>query len=142
MMKSKDTSKDVREISDRLEKQEVKEYRIDRSSAIADKSLMDTSFLDELDEEQKVAVVESEGKIVVIAGPGSGKTRVITYKIAYLLMTGVRASEMLLVTFTRAAARQMIERAQKATRAELNDMLAGTFHHVCNILLRKYGSAL
>lgn len=142
MMKSKDTSKDVREISDRLEKQEVKEYRIDRSSAIADKSLMDTSFLDELDEEQKVAVVESEGKIVVIAGPGSGKTRVITYKIAYLLMTGVRASEMLLVTFTRAAARQMIERAQKATRAELNDMLAGTFHHVCNILLRKYGSAV
>ncbi|MBP8657156.1 MAG: ATP-dependent helicase [Fervidobacterium sp.] len=103
---------------------------------------MDTSFLDELDEEQKVAVVESEGKIVVIAGPGSGKTRVITYKIAYLLMTGVRASEMLLVTFTRAAARQMIERAQKATRAELNDMLAGTFHHVCNILLRKYGSAV
>ncbi|HOS51358.1 MAG TPA: ATP-dependent helicase [Fervidobacterium sp.] len=141
-MKSKDTSKDVREISDRLEKQEVKEYRIDRSSAIADKSLMDTSFLDELDEEQKVAVVEPEGKIVVIAGPGSGKTRVITYKIAYLLMTGVRASEMLLVTFTRAAARQMIERAQKATRAELNDMLAGTFHHVCNILLRKYGSAV
>jgi len=103
---------------------------------------MDTSFLDELDEEQKVAVVEPEGKIVVIAGPGSGKTRVITYKIAYLLMTGVRASEMLLVTFTRAAARQMIERAQKATRAELNDMLAGTFHHVCNILLRKYGSAV
>jgi len=142
MMKSKDTSKDVREISDRLEKQEVKEYRIDRSSTIVDKSLMDTSFLDELDEEQKVAVVESEGKIVVIAGPGSGKTRVITYKIAYLLMTGVRASEMLLVTFTRAAARQMIERAQKATRAELNDMLAGTFHHVCNILLRKYGSAV
>ena len=142
MMKSKDTSKDVREISDRLEKQEVKEYRIDRSSAIVDKSLMDTSFLDELDEEQKVAVVEPEGKIVVIAGPGSGKTRVITYKIAYLLMTGVRASEMLLVTFTRAAARQMIERAQKATRAELNDMLAGTFHHVCNILLRKYGSAV
>ena len=142
MMKSKDTSKDVREISDRLEKQEVKEYRIDRSSTIADKSLMDTSFLDELDEEQKVAVVEPEGKIVVIAGPGSGKTRVITYKIAYLLMTGVRASEMLLVTFTRAAARQMIERAQKATRAELNDMLAGTFHHVCNILLRKYGSAV
>ncbi|HOK33213.1 MAG TPA: ATP-dependent helicase [Fervidobacterium sp.] len=141
-MKSKDTSKDVREISDRLEKQEVKEYRIDRSSTIVDKSLMDTSFLDELDEEQKVAVVEPEGKIVVIAGPGSGKTRVITYKIAYLLMTGVRASEMLLVTFTRAAARQMIERAQKATRAELNDMLAGTFHHVCNILLRKYGSAV
>ncbi|HOV54172.1 MAG TPA: ATP-dependent helicase [Fervidobacterium sp.] len=104
--------------------------------------MMDTSFLDELDEEQKVAVVEPEGKIVVIAGPGSGKTRVITYKIAYLLMTGVRASEMLLVTFTRAAARQMIERAQKATRAELNDMLAGTFHHVCNILLRKYGSAV
>ena len=142
MMKSKDTSRDVREISDTVGKQEVKEYRIDRSSSLVDKSMMDTSFLDELDEEQKVAVVETEGKIVVIAGPGSGKTRVITYKIAYLLMTGVRASEMLLVTFTRAAARQMIERAQKATRAELNDMLAGTFHHVCNILLRKYGSAV
>lgn len=142
MMKSKDASRDVKNVQKSCDEQEVKEYRIDRTISLIDKAKADTSFLDELDDEQKSAVVESEGKIVVIAGPGSGKTRVITYKIAYLLMMGVRASEILLVTFTRAAAREMIERAQRATKAELNDMLAGTFHHVCNLLLRKYGSAV
>ncbi|PHJ14158.1 ATPase AAA [Fervidobacterium sp. SC_NGM5_G05] len=99
-------------------------------------------FFKELDSEQRRAVMESNGKSVVIAGPGSGKTRVITYKIAYLLLNGVMPSEILLVTFTRAAAREMIERAQIVTKKDLSDMMAGTFHHVCNLLLRKYGSSI
>ncbi|MGC8821188.1 MAG: ATP-dependent helicase [Fervidobacterium sp.] len=103
---------------------------------------MISELLKELDDEQKVAVVKSDGKSVVVAGPGSGKTRVITYKIAYLLLNGVRSSDILLVTFTRAAAREMIERAQKVTKRDLSDMMAGTFHHVCNLLLRKYGTSI
>lgn len=77
----------------------MKEYRIRPKEA-------NLSFLEDLDEEQRKAVVESEGRCIVIAGPGSGKTRVITYKIAYLLANGVDPSRILLVTFTRAAARE------------------------------------
>ncbi|MGB4263240.1 MAG: ATP-dependent helicase [Fervidobacterium sp.] len=121
---------------------EFKDYKINRETAQVGVPRTDASFLNELDEEQKSAVVEPGGKIVVIAGPGSGKTRVITYKIAHLLITGIKPSEILLVTFTRAAAREMIERAQRVTKTDLNDMLAGTFHHVCNTLLRKYGNAV
>lgn len=109
----------------------MKEYRIKPKKT-------DLSFLEDLDEEQRKAVVESEGRCIVIAGPGSGKTRVITYKIAYLLANGVDPSRILLVTFTRAAAREMVERAKMVTGRELSEMLAGTFHHVCNYFLRKY----
>ncbi|ODN29883.1 AAA family ATPase [Fervidobacterium thailandense] len=99
-------------------------------------------FLEELDEEQREAVLNSSGRTVVIAGPGSGKTRVITYKIAYLLQTGIKPSEIVLVTFTRAAAKEMIERAQRVTKKDLGEMTAGTFHHVCNVILRRYGSVI
>ncbi len=92
----------------------------------------------ELDEEQRDAVFNSKGYALVIAGPGSGKTRTITYKIAQLVHSGVNPSEILLMTFTRAAAREMIERAKSVVSSDLNGMLAGTFHHVCNVLLRRY----
>lgn len=122
-----------------MDGKELKEYRL-KKEEISDKAVEE--FLKDLDEEQKRAVVESTGKCVVIAGPGSGKTRVITYKIAYLLINGFKPSEILLVTFTRAAAREMIERAQRVTKKDLSDMMAGTFHHVCNLFLRKYGNAV
>jgi len=101
------------------------------------------SFLEnELDEEQKEAVIKSEGRSIIVAGPGSGKTRVITYKIAYLLNKGVEPENILLVTFTRAAAREMIERVKNVTNRNIDKMLAGTFHHVCNSILRKYAAIL
>lgn len=101
---------------------------------------MKIDYLQELDEEQKVAVLESEGRSLVIAGPGSGKTRVITYKLLHLLSGGVKPSQILLVTFTRAAANEMIERARRVTGLNLEDLTAGTFHHVCNLILRKYAN--
>jgi DNA helicase-2/ATP-dependent DNA helicase PcrA len=122
-----------------MDDNQVKEYKLKYDG---EQSYMISELLKELDDEQKVAVVKSDGKSVVVAGPGSGKTRVITYKIAYLLLNGVRSSDILLVTFTRAAAREMIERAQKVTKRDLSDMMAGTFHHVCNLLLRKYGTSI
>lgn len=101
------------------------------------------SFLkDQLDEEQLEAVLKAEGKSIIVAGPGSGKTRVITYKIAYLIYRGIEPENILLVTFTRAAAREMIERVKNVTKRNIDKMLAGTFHHVCNSILRKYASYL
>ncbi|MBC7123695.1 MAG: UvrD-helicase domain-containing protein, partial [Pseudothermotoga sp.] len=101
---------------------------------------MKIDYLQELDEEQRKAVLESEGRSLVIAGPGSGKTRVITYKLLHLLMNGVKPSQILLVTFTRAAANEMIERAKQVTGMDLEELTAGTFHHVCNLLLRRYAN--
>ncbi len=99
-------------------------------------------FENELDEEQREAVIKSEGRSIIVAGPGSGKTRVITYKIAYLLNNGVEPENILLVTFTRAASREMIERVKNVTHRNMDKMLAGTFHHVCNSILRKYATIL
>ncbi len=96
----------------------------------------------DLDEEQQNAVVNSDGRCIVIAGPGSGKTRVVTYKIVHLISQGVSPRNILLVTFTRAAAREMIERARAATGRELDEMVAGTFHSVCNLFLRRYAALL
>lgn len=101
-----------------------------------------TEILDGLDDEQRAAVLDNGGISLVIAGPGSGKTKTITHKIAYLVSNGVSPYEILLVTFTRAASREMIHRAQQVSRSNLDGMLAGTFHHVCNYLLRKHASAL
>ena len=97
------------------------------------------SFYDQLDDDQREAVLKSQGRSLVIAGPGSGKTHVITYKVAHLIQNGILPTEILLVTFTRRAAREMIHRSQALVRQDLSDMLAGTFHHVCNSLLRRYG---
>lgn len=101
---------------------------------------MKVDYLQELDEEQRRAVLESDGRSLIIAGPGSGKTRVITYKLLHLLMNGVKPSQILLVTFTRAAANEMIERAKQVTGMDLEELTAGTFHHVCNLLLRRYAN--
>ncbi|NOY78528.1 MAG: ATP-dependent helicase [Calditrichaeota bacterium] len=98
------------------------------------------SFYDRLDDDQREAVLKSQGRSLVIAGPGSGKTHVITYKVAHLIQSGMLPTDILLVTFTRRAAREMIHRSQALVRRDLSDMLAGTFHHVCNRLLRRYGS--
>ncbi|MDI3524510.1 ATP-dependent helicase [Kosmotoga sp.] len=101
------------------------------------------NFIQEsLDNEQLNAVLNSKGRTLIVAGPGSGKTRVITFKIAYLVSSGVNPQNILLVTFTRAASREMIERARRVSGSDLRGMLAGTFHHVCNHFLRKYATHL
>ncbi len=97
---------------------------------------------DALDEEQRDSVTSSSGRSLIVAGPGSGKTRVITFKIAYLVSQGIKPENILLVTFTRAASREMIDRARQASGSDLKGMLAGTFHHVCNHFLRKYAKLL
>ncbi len=99
-------------------------------------------FLRVLDEEQYNAVVNSAGNTLVIAGPGSGKTRVITSKVALLLENGIIPEKIMLVTFTKAAAKEMLKRAEELTGKNLRGILSGTFHHVANYLLRIYGDKI
>ena len=94
-------------------------------------------FLDQLNTVQREAVTCIEGASLIVAGAGSGKTRVLTYRIAYLLQQGVPASRIMALTFTNKAAREMKERIQRLVDAnDARYLMMGTFHHVCTRLLR------
>lgn len=96
-----------------------------------------TDYLDELNESQRAAVLYNDGPSLVIAGAGSGKTRVLTYKIAYLLDNGYEPWSILALTFTNKAAREMKDRISRAVGAEKAKYLwMGTFHSVFSRILR------
>ena len=102
-----------------------------------------TDYLDELNESQRAAVLYNEGPSLVIAGAGSGKTRVLTYKIAYLLDNGYEPWSILALTFTNKAAREMKERIARAVGTEKAKYLwMGTFHSVFARILRTEAAAL
>jgi DNA helicase II / ATP-dependent DNA helicase PcrA len=92
----------------------------------------------ELNEEQSKVVLSGDGYCLVLAGAGSGKTRTITYRVAHLLEQGVAPEQILLVTFTNKAAREMTERIGLVTGRDKALPWAGTFHHICYRLLRQY----
>ena len=84
----------------------------------------------------------TEGPLLVIAGAGSGKTRTLTYRVARLVEEGIAPSSILLLTFTRKAAQQMLERAAKLLDRRCENIAGGTFHSFGNLILRKYASVL
>jgi DNA helicase-2/ATP-dependent DNA helicase PcrA len=90
----------------------------------------------ELNQEQLDAVLNGDGACLVLAGAGSGKTRTITYRVAYLIEQGVPPSEILLLTFTNKAAREMLERVERLLGASVQGIWGGTFHSIANRLLR------
>ncbi len=94
-------------------------------------------FQRELNESQRAAVTAPDGYNLILAGPGSGKTRVITFRVAYLIANGVPADSIMLVTFTRRAAREMVHRLESLIGEQANRVWAGTFHHIGNRLLRR-----
>jgi len=96
----------------------------------------------ELNPEQLEVVLNGDGPCLVLAGAGSGKTRTIVYRVAYLLEKGVRPEEILLVTFTNKAAREMLDRITQVFGAYPKGVWGGTFHHIAHILLRKYARAI
>lgn len=86
------------------------------------------------------AVFQIEGAILVIAGAGSGKTRTIVHRVAYMLQAGIVPESILLMTFTRRAAGEMIKRVNELTNeSEAHRITAGTFHSFANMMLRRYG---
>ena len=101
------------------------------------------SFLDELNSAQREAVLYNEGPHLVVAGAGSGKTRVLTYKVAYLLSEGVAPSSVLALTFTNKAAREMKERIGKLVGDQVARYVwMGTFHSICARILRQEHEAI
>jgi len=99
-------------------------------------------FSKELNQEQLAVVLMGEGPCLVLAGAGSGKTRVITYRVAYLLEQEVKAENILLLTFTNKAADEMISRVQKINKSDTRLPWAGTFHSVAFRILRLYAPLL
>jgi DNA helicase-2/ATP-dependent DNA helicase PcrA len=104
-----------------------------------------SSWFQELNPQQREAVTSDDGPILVVAGAGSGKTKTLAYRVAHLISNGVSAEKILLLTFTRRAAKEMISRAVQVLSADVgisNQVWSGTFHSVANRLLRIYGSAV
>ncbi|MGV9171926.1 MAG: ATP-dependent helicase [Promethearchaeia archaeon] len=102
----------------------------------------DIDFEENLNEEQLEIVKNIEGPMLVIAGAGSGKTRTITYSVAKLLVSGVKPSEIMLVTFTNKAAKEMINRVETLLGKRPKGIWAGTFHSIANRFLRQYAKTI
>ena len=123
----------VREIESRP--QSTKEIRFDKPYKI--------NYAGELNRAQLEAVTTTSGPVLVIAGAGSGKTRVIVHRVAYLLENGIFPSDILLLTFTRKAAKEMLGRAQGLLQQDsVQRVFGGTFHSFANYVLRKYSGLL
>ncbi len=117
----------------------AREYQIHRKAATHASGI---DYRKELNDEQYAAVSSPEGRALVIAGAGSGKTRTLTYRVAWLLDQGVEARNILLLTFTNKAAREMIGRVRDLVTQDTSDLWAGTFHSIGSRILRRHAEEI
>jgi DNA helicase II / ATP-dependent DNA helicase PcrA len=116
-----------------------REYTLQRAPSA---TAINIDYAAELNEQQLAAVTAPPGPLLVIAGAGSGKTRTLTYRVAYLLENGIDPRNILLLTFTNKAARQMLDRVASLLPVDATGLWGGTFHSIGNRMLRRHGSAL
>jgi DNA helicase-2/ATP-dependent DNA helicase PcrA len=98
-------------------------------------------FAAELNPQQAAAATHGDGPLLIIAGAGTGKTRTLVYRVAHLIERGVAAERILLLTFTRRAAQEMLSRAERLVGSNSKRVHGGTFHATAHRLLRRYGPA-
>ncbi len=101
-----------------------------------------TDFSKLLNPEQCAAATAGNGPLLVLAAAGTGKTRTLVHRVAYLIEQGVPPERILLLTFTNRAAREMLERAEKVVGEAAQSIWSGTFHSICARFLRRYGTTL
>jgi DNA helicase-2/ATP-dependent DNA helicase PcrA len=99
-------------------------------------------YVAELNEQQLAAVTAPGGAALVIAGAGSGKTRILTYRVAWLLENGVKPWNILLLTFTNKAAREMVGRVTELLGSDADGIWGGTFHSIGNRILRRHAETI
>ena len=117
----------------------AREYNLQRVPRNAESQI---DYAAELNEQQFAAVTAPPGPSLVIAGAGSGKTRTLTYRVAYLLDNGISARNILLLTFTNKAAREMLDRVEQLVPMDTRDLWGGTFHSIGNRILRRHAEKL
>jgi DNA helicase II / ATP-dependent DNA helicase PcrA len=121
---------------------ETKTYVLKRPVEEAGPRKLSINYAAALNSQQLAAVTAGEGPSLVIAGAGSGKTRTLVYRVAYLIDSGIDPSHILLLTFTRKSAQEMLERAGELIGVRSEQVRGGTFHSVANMLLRRYGRSI
>jgi len=118
---------------------ESKPYILKKAAEDLQSARLSLDYAAELNKQQLAAVTAVDGPALVIAGAGSGKTRTLVYRVAYLIDRGVDPTTILLLTFTRKASQEMLQRAGVLIGARSERVAGGTFHSVANTLLRRHG---
>ena len=122
-----------------MENLTVKKYTLKK---VQTESIYKIDYEKELNPSQLEAVKQKEGAVLVIAGAGSGKTRTLTYRVARLIEDGINPKNILLLTFTKKAAQEMLSRAAIVLDSRCEQVEGGTFHSFANRILRQYSSVL
>jgi DNA helicase II / ATP-dependent DNA helicase PcrA len=117
----------------------TREYQLSKIASVASSAI---DYRAALNEQQYAAVTSGPGPALVLAGAGSGKTRTLIYRVAWLLDNGVEPQSILLLTFTNRAAREMLARVSALLPLETNGIWGGTFHSIGNRLLRRHAGEI
>ncbi len=125
-----------------LEPRSLDEFEMLREPSMEQRPKGPSPFVQGLNPDQLDAVVHDEGPLLVVAGAGSGKTRVLTHRIAHLVHEGVHPAKILAITFTNKAASEMRDRVRELVGPVVKTMWVSTFHSACVRILRADGEAI